>query len=817
MDTRPLEGADLRLTAVLVRALAAPAALLLAALGALVLAAPVRAADPAAAALDRTQAAPAAPAPVRRAQERLRRNLGPRALLQSDRATATPRIVARLDGHLTSGSPRDPEAIALGYVGDHLDAFGLDATDLATLRLVRRSRSADGTVHLAWEQRVDGVPSVDGGLQAAVDADGRLVNVRGGAVAGPVLPPGGPGITAEAAYATAEPSGTAAPPAGPPRGAERRTAFESGGSASLVVYRDAGRDRLGWRVLAPAGSSAFYDAIVDARTGRLQRRVNRVHSATIRSARVNPRAPGDAPDPETLPGHWLDAGTGLSGPYAHAISDLEDRIYAVAVSGGYGLSANPGIADEVLPNSGSGSSRAWTDTANLGFCGAGSCAWEIGNRFANRRYSTAQLFWYVNRFRDHLASDPIGFSGAGAFEGADRVLAQALDGAGTNPTGDFPDANHLSNANMLVLPDGFPGLMQMYLFGPADRYDGAMDAGVAYHEYAHGLSGRLVTDAQGFGALDGAQAGAIGEGTSDFYAMDFLVASEAGLVPDTATQGEVQLGKWLQSNPNLKGAAAIRTEGLDCAAQGIDAARCPGAGSAGPGGYDYADLGRVVGAPEVHADGEIWAQTLWSLRRTLIAAHGTGEGLARTREYVTDGLRLAPEHPSFLDMRNAIVQAAVTHHGTEDWNRLWQEFSARGMGWSASTVDSNDVSPLPAFDVPPPPGSGARGAVAGAITDESGTARRRGHGVGGRPRQRALLDRPADRQRTGRQLRDRRRAGGGLRRPVLPPRGVRGAHDAGAGRAGRGDADRRRAAAARLRLARLGERRGRVHGPELRR
>ena len=205
-----------------------------------------------------------------------------------------------------------------------------------------------------------------------------------------------------------------------------------------MLYRDGGRDRLGWRVLAPAGSSAFYDAIVDARTGRLQRRVNRVHSATIRSARVNPRAPGDAPDPETLPGHWLDAGTGLSGPYAHAISDLEDRIYAVAVSGGYGLSAKPGLADEVLPNSGSGSGRAWTDTANLGFCGAGSCSWDIGNRFANRRYSTAQLFWYVNRFRDHLASDPIGFSGAGAFEGADRVLAQALDGASTNPAGDVP-------------------------------------------------------------------------------------------------------------------------------------------------------------------------------------------------------------------------------------------------------------------------------------------------------------------------------------------------------------------------------------------
>ena len=115
------------------------------------------------------------------------------------------------------------------------------------------------------------------------------------------------------------------------------------------------------------------------------------------------------------------------------------------------------------------------------------------------------------------------------------MLAQSLDGASTNAAGSAPDGAHLNNANMLVLPDGFPGLMQMYLFGPANRYDGAMDASVVYHEYAHGLSERLVTDAQGYGALDGAQAGAVSEGTSDFYAMDYLVGSQ--VVADTRHAG----------------------------------------------------------------------------------------------------------------------------------------------------------------------------------------------------------------------------------------------------------------------------------------
>ena len=37
-----------------------------------------------------------------------------------------------------------------------------------------------------------------------------------------------------------------------------------------------------------------------------------------------------------------------------------------------------------------------------------------------------------------------------------------------------------------------------------------------------------MTDAQGFGALNTEQAGAISEGTSDFFALDYLV--EQGLI-----------------------------------------------------------------------------------------------------------------------------------------------------------------------------------------------------------------------------------------------------------------------------------------------
>ena len=46
--------------------------------------------------------------------------------------------------------------------------------------------------------------------------------------------------------------------------------------------------------------------------------------------------------------------------------------------------------------------------------------------------------------------------------------------------------------------------------------------------------------------------------------------------------------------------------------------------------------------PEVHADGEIWMQTLWDLRTRLIGAHGRADGITRARRLVTGGMRRSP-------------------------------------------------------------------------------------------------------------------------------------------------------------------------------
>src|SRR5581483_8627471 len=97
------------------------------------------------------------------------------------------------------------------------------------------------------------------------------------------------------------------------------------------------------------------------------------------------------------------------------------------------------------------------------------------------------------------------------------------------------------------------------------------------------------------------------------------------------------------------------------------------------------------------ADGEIWVQTLWDLRKAL------GSKLAES--LVTRAMELAPGNPSYLDMRNSILTAdQVVNHGKAN-AKIWSVFSHRGMGYFAGSVDGDDTAPVEDFSPPPPPGT----------------------------------------------------------------------------------------------------------------
>jgi hypothetical protein len=70
-------------------------------------------------------------------------------------------------------------------------------------------------------------------------------------------------------------------------------------------------------------------------------------------------------------------------------------------------------------------------------------------------------------------------------------------------------------------------------------------------------------------------------------------------------------------------------------------------------------------------------------------------------QLVTDGLKLQPCSPDFVDGRDAILAADVALTGGENECFLWTAFAKRGLGLSANAGSNNVVGDeTEAFDLP---------------------------------------------------------------------------------------------------------------------
>jgi hypothetical protein len=620
----------------------------------------------------------------------LGRALGAQGVASIDGLTGTPRIVARLDGFLAGPSSRSTARIALDYVRTHADVFKVD---VSTLQLAREYESVDGTRHIWWRQLVNGIPVFGNGLKANVAADGRLINVIGSPLANLAGAASAPTLSADQALArTRRDAGVPeAPLASKTRkDARKTTEFSTGETAALVVFATPKGNRLAWDLFVEPTDQQMYRQVIDAQTGEVLYRLSLVNYA---NGNAFPNYPG-APAGGTAETFDMSAKGWLS-PTAKILSGPNARVYS-------DQNAN-NIADqteEINREDPATGRNNWLWSLQsfapaVAGCDAFTCTWDPGlpgSWAHNENQSGTQLFIHLNIFHDHLKATPIGFTrAAGNFEGDDPVRGEALDGAKTFRN--MPDGGHIDNANMGTPPDGFRPRMQMFLWhfpgDPTDPFiaaDGSNDVGIVYHEYTHGLSNRLVIDADGFSTLGGVQAGSMGEAWSDWYAYDFL--EKEGLQPDQPGVADVRVGHYVGGGQDL-----IRFEPIDCKIGQTTADGCPGGVLTGSGGFDYGDYGRVLGAPEVHADGEIWAQTLWDLRDAL--------GSETTAALVTRAMELSPFNPSFLDERNAILQADMILNGGANKATIWSVFAHRGMGFFAGTLDGDDTQPVADFSLPP--------------------------------------------------------------------------------------------------------------------
>jgi extracellular elastinolytic metalloproteinase len=633
------------------------------------------------------------------------RSLGSQALISYDPLTGTPRNLGRRNGYLTGRSPAPARRVAMSYVHSHLSVLGLRSSDLRTLRFRGDYVDTIGVHHLSWSQSVRGVPVFGNGLEIMVTRDGHVLSVRGSPVSGlgrlAARAPSTWRVTATSARAAAARNvgGRAADVtvARSRGGAARVTTWANHDYAERVWFLTSRGLRPAWSTYVQSGPGASYQHVVDARTRSVLFRHSTVESsagdAYVYDNYPGAAAGGTARVVNLIERGWLPTHARfLTGSSAVAFDDLNDdnqisRRERTPVPGDargatFGLVRYGGSA--------SGSCTSYVCTWNPGAVRS----WE-----ANRAADAAQAFYLASRFHDYLAKRPIGFtSAAGSFStaGGDPVLVNALDGAATDGNG-MPDAHHIDNANMSTPPDGVPPTMQLYLWHVPGTSDdpatgdpfvptsSAFDASILYHEYTHGMSNRLVTTADGTSALNSFQSASMGEGWSDYYAMDYLVRH--GLMKDTSKPGQLLEGAYVAA-----GLHSLRTMAIDCG----PTSRSPGCTSGfdgSKGGYTYGALSTIIGRPEVHASGELWGQTLWDLRTAL------GHTVADT--LITRAMSLSPADPSMLDMRDAILQADLVAYGRSHTHTIWRVFAQRGMGYFAGTTGGDDTDPAEDFSTPP--------------------------------------------------------------------------------------------------------------------
>lgn len=244
--------------------------------------------------------------------------------------------------------------------------------------------------------------------------------------------------------------------------------------------------------------------------------------------------------------------------------------------------------------------------------------------------------------------------------GNDAVLAEAQDGSGLN------------NANFNTPSDGSSGRMQMYLWdAPTPDRDGDLDNGIILHEYTHGISNRFTGGPANSGCLSNNEQ--MGEGWSDYFGL-MLSHDWATAI---ATDG-------------FNKPRGIGTYALNQPITGTGIRQYPYTTNMAVNPFTYTNVSSVA-IP--HGIGSVWCTILWDMTWNMIQidginpsiynATGTGGNIAALK-LVSEGMRLQPCSPGFVDGRNAILRADTLFFGARYSCAIWDAFARRGVGVNAS-------------------------------------------------------------------------------------------------------------------------------------
>ncbi len=604
--------------------------------------------------------------------------------------------------------------------------------------------SHNGMRTIVWEQQLDGIPVFEGLLIGHITRNGELVNLsshflpnvqtasqmdatqRAAVEANPL-------ISSQQAVANAATNigetlraEDVSAVSAVLEAADKRQNFTApplvGEAQARLVWLPMSSTsiRLCWSVeLVGRGRVEMYRVLIDAQTGEpLVRHCLTAYQSQAASFRV---FTSDSPS-SFSPGHPMPSSVQpplLGPPPLHGrqmvtvfpsptspngwIDDGDNETRGNNIDAHLDRDAN-NLPDLPRPNGGTVPGRVFEFDLDLG---QGPTVEQTGA--FNQSVAVVNLFYWCNLMHDWLYE--FGFTeaarnfqnnnfGRGGL-GNDAVQADAQDGSGVN------------NANFSTPPDGTPGRMQMYIFnGPDPDRDGDLDAEVILHEYTHGLSNRRVGGGVGITAL---QSRGLGEGWSDFYALALLSEETDDIHAKYAMGGYVTylLGGTFTVNyyfgirryPYTTDMGEIDPHNFNpLTFRDIDPNAVPPRPSTDPDGDGYPPRSPIIGngATSYHNMGEVWCSALWDARVFLIDRHGYSTGNDLILRLVTDGMNLSPANPTFIQARDAILQADRVYTGGANLNELWAAFARRGMGWGATTPPSTTtIGVVESFALPP--------------------------------------------------------------------------------------------------------------------
>ncbi len=604
------------------------------------------------------------------------------------------------DPHRTVKAFIDSNAPVFGHQSSLLDSASVKA-DYVTPH--------NGLRTVVWEQSHNGISIFESNLKAHLTARGELISIASSLVSDPLQATQNGSVSSNANATTRTLSAQQAvaiaaqnigetisltdlTPANSPKGAECKQRFQAPQLTDAEVRfvwlpMDASTLRQCWEVLLTSKARGeLYRLIIDAETGQVVVRhclTNDIGPASYRvftSDSPSPFSPGLAtpltiqPAPVTRSLVTLSALDTTASPNGW-IDDSTTETLGNNVDAHTDTNAD-NIADLPRPQATS-TARVFDPALDLN---------QAPSTYKDA--AVVNLFYWCNWMHDRLYQ--LGFNEAsGNFQtnnfghggaGNDAVQADAQDGSGTN------------NANFSTPPDGSPGRMQMYVFtGSSPDRDGDFDTEIILHEYTHGLSNRLVGGGVGITAL---QSRGMGEGWSDFYALALLSETTDDLNGNYATGGYATYLLTPTFTQNYYFGIRRYPYSTDLTKNPLTFKDIDPVQASAHTGVPLSPARSNYVANSVHSMGEVWCVTLWDARANLVTKHGYAIGNQLILQLVTDGMKLAPANPNFLQARDAILQADRVNNAGANKTELWAAFIKRGMGADAYSPASSTTTDL---------------------------------------------------------------------------------------------------------------------------